>query len=493
MKNKRTRHHKLTTAATLACLATGIAAPMTAQAQNAAPAKPAAAAPSAGLLNDLLRAQSSAFDPWDIGGQIRLRGEVREYFAAPGVPGAVDFRATGGNSDNTFLMMREKIHIGYTPTPWASAFVEGRDTRVWNDDRRPRPDLDTFDLQQAYVTLGNAKEFPLTAKVGRQELSYGDERLIGSFDWTNVGRVFDAAKLRLEGSSGWVDGFVSRVVIPDDNNFNIANDYDWFSGVYASTKTIIPKQETQVYFLARNTGSGSPTTIGAGLPASLTGASPRDIYTIGLRVKSLPGAYGNWDYDAELAGQFGRYKTAVVATALDQEAFAAHIAGGYTWNDASIKPRLGLEYNYSSGDGNPTDGKHETFENLFPTNHKFYGYMDFFSWQNTHNARLAASIKPMKQLTITGDYHAFWLADTHDSFYQANGAPRSAGGYGINSAFSSYAGSEVDLVANYAIKPYAGLQAGYGHYFVGNYIESSLAASGSKDADWVYLQLTFNF
>src|SRR5207244_5452175 len=88
----------------------------------------------------------------------------------------------------------------------------------------------------------------------------------------------------------------------------------------------------------------------------------------------------------------------------------------------------------------------------------FYGYMDFVSLQNIHEARASSSLRPMKQLTVTLDYHAFWLADTHDSFYTVAGArrgglaPTPAGGYGINPNYSSYVGSEVDLIATYAIR-----------------------------------------
>ncbi len=52
----------------------------------------------------------------------------------------------------------------------------------------------------------------------------------------------------------------------------------------------------------------------------------------------------------------------------------------------------------------------------------------------------------------------------------------------------------MDLVGTYAIKKYALLQAGYGHFFAGGYVKSSLAAiGGAADADWLYGQLTFNF
>jgi len=50
------------------------------------------------------------------------------------------------------------------------------------------------------------------------------------------------------------------------------------------------------------------------------------------------------------------------------------------------------------------------------------------------------------------------------------------------------------LVATYAFKRYASLQAGIGHFFVGDYVNSSLAGiGGAKDATFVYAQFTLNF
>ena len=48
-----------------------------------------------------------------------------------------------------------------------------------------------------------------------------------------------------------------RVIIPRDDHFNIANDYDWFSGIYASSRKLVPWQETDLYFLARDVGQHS--------------------------------------------------------------------------------------------------------------------------------------------------------------------------------------------------------------------------------------------
>lgn len=481
----------------------GQQAPAEAAKETTAPPKP-----SAGLVNDWLRARSDSLHVLDVGGQFRVRFENREHFAAPqfpapATPAPVDFQR--GSAGNPFALFREKLHLGYTPCSWFSAYVEGRDSFVVHDQRKPSPESDRIDLHQAYITYGNAQEFPITFKLGRQELSYGDERLVGTFDWSNIGRVFDSVKVRYEDSNFWLDGFVGRVLIPYDRHFNVPNDYDFFSGLYASTKTLVPKQETQLYLLARNTDAASPDAVGpsATLPPNLRGAGGRDIYTVGLRVKSLPGAFKGWDYSAEVAGQFGRWKAAPgtpnAGLSLDHEAFALHLGGGYTFAEAWGSPRFGLEYNFASGDDNPADRKHNTFENLFPTNHKYYGYMDFVSWQNIHNPRLSASLKPSQDIQVGVDYHLFWLADVNDSFYQVNGAPRtgaapgSGAGYAINPGYSSFVGSELDFVISYALHPNASFQIGYGHFFVGDYVTSSLNTLGATDADWVFAQMTIKF
>ena len=489
-------------ASTLLPLAAAQAQPAGAPPPLPAPSMQAPAKPGSGLLNDWLRRENPSLLAWDIGGQFRARFEHREYYATPGQAGAIDFRARGGNPDNTYLLLREKVHVGYTAR-WFNVFVEARDSSSHGDDRNPNPDADQFDLHQAYIGLGNAEEFPLTLKVGRQELAYGDERLVGSFDWNNIGRVFDAVKLRYETPDFWLDLFTSRVVLVDDHSFNMPNEYELFSGAYASTRTLIPRHESQIYFLARNTELASPTAHAGDTPQA-GGVPARDIYTAGVRFKSMPGEFAGWDYSAELIGQLGRFRETLGPRAgqnLDHQAYAAILTGGYTWTQATAKPRLGLEYNFASGDNDPTDNEHGTFDNLYPTNHKFYGGMDFVSLQNIHNLRLASSLKPHPKLSLNLDYHLFWLADTSDNFYGVSGARRGGvigtpgTGYGVNSGYGNFVGSELDLVATWTLRPYAIAQVGYSHFFVGDYVERSLSgpAHGSRDADFVYAQLTLNF
>ena len=455
--------------------------------QTTSPPKPA---PSAGLLNDWLREQAPAFRAWDIGGQFRIRysdseGAVPAASTMTSVPSSGKPQTTPVNPNNDFiagkpnssdeLLLREKVHIGYTPVSWFSAFGEFRNSTENWDRRLPSPDTDKTDLQQAWVMLGDPAQFPLTAKIGRQELIYGDQRFVGNSDWVNTGRTFDAAKLCWAQDSFWIDAFASRVVVPHEDHFDEANDYDWFSGVYASSDKLLPWQESQVYFLSRNVSPQAVSAAAPNVPGTPTTA--RDIYTFGFRMKSLPGKIGGWDYGIEAAGQLGSIYNATLKRRLEQEAYAVFANGGYTWEKAWGSPRLGLGYEGGSGDSNPNDGKSQTFDNLLGASHRFYGQMNLFCERNMNIPRVSASIKPLKNLSLNGDYLLFWLADKHDYLYPASGSGRSSNGYGNNNP-SSFVGSELDLTANYDAGALGNLQLGYGHFFIGDDIRQSVARNG---------------
>lgn len=462
---------------------------------------PATNAPSAGLLNDWLRQQSEGFNPWDLGGQFRARLEHKEYMAAPGQAGSIDFRENGREPYNTYLLIRQQVHLGYN-SQWAGVFLEGEESSSTSDRRNPNLESDLFDLHQGFVRLGDPDQFPLTAKVGRQVMAYGDHRLIGDFDWNNIGRSFDAVKLRYATEDLWVDAFASHVVIPRDNHFDVSDNYDYFSGLYASSTLPVPWQESQLYFLARNVGVNAPNFQAA---AQVTLPTPRDIYTVGTRWKSLPGRLSGWDYTLEADYQFGRYAgvtgaapNAIPGPSKTQDAWAAHLDGGYTWENTFGTPRAGLEVNYASG-GNGKE--HHTFDTLFPTTHMYAGIMDLYCWQNVMDARVNLSIKPLPKLTATASYRGVWLANTSDSFYLANFAPRTGGtvgghnGYAVNPGYGNFVGTELDLVLTYNVTKFAQVQGGFGHFFAGDYIRDSLSAPGfgSTDANYLYLQTKINF
>jgi hypothetical protein len=436
--------------------------------------------PSTGIINDWLRKESPAASAWDIGVQFRMRSEAKDDGSFPN-------RDFGQNLDhsNDYFLFRTKVHLGWTPSKWITAYVEGRDAHDVSDSR-PVPENDRFDLHQAYVRLGDPEKFPLSLKAGRQELIYGDQHYIGNGDWSNAGRSFDSVKLRFQNSGFWLDAFVGRPVLPQDGRFNNANNYDWFSGLYGSTRRIASWQDTEVFILARNTGSRS---IAAG------GCGPRDIYTVGTRMKSLPGKLRNWDYSFEAAGQFGSILQN--GKRLEHRGYALNIAGGHKWKNVFGTPRLGFGYDFGSGDSNPTDDRNETFEMLFGTNHRFYGNMDLMGLRNMHIPKIEGSLKPVKNVTVSAEWLGFWLADTSDFLFPESGAGRNQNGYGRHPGYGSHAGQEFDLLVDWRPVAWGQLRMGYGRFFIGDYVRRSISSvpanGGAVDANWLYMQASMDF
>jgi len=452
---------------------------------------------------------------WDIGANFRVRFEDKQGAGFTDAGFNWDFsKRPQDDNNNAYELTRFMPHVIYTGK-WFSFTLEGRSSYSIGDERyistAPGKGLTEsdgpMDLHQAFVLIGNHKEFPVSLKIGRQELNYGDQRLVGPFKWNNNARTFDAVKARWQNALFGLDVFTGGVVYNDNNNLNKSNLQDLFSGAYLNFPTLSSKDIIEAYFYARNVSRGIVTDDWSGVAAPFRFPGPQDLYTAAIRLKSKPGAYDAWDYGLEAMYQFGN-RTAVfagstVAAALaapriDQSAYSVIYQLGYTWTDNATQPRLALIYSFGSGDKNAADGKSQTFQNLFPTNHLFYGYMDLSSLQNLHDLRLAYTFKPTSSISVAIEGHLQRLAQTTDFWYNVAGVPRnftgaavgSGGGYRINPSYSHDLGKELDVVAGWAVTPYAQVELGLSHYFRGDYIKQSLSAVGSKDASYGYLQLT---
>ena len=412
-------------------------------------------------------------------------------------------------TDDNWFLQRARLGLVIKPSPWFKIYAQAQDSREINSDRPDFPGLlgaegdDAFDLRQGYIEIGNPKEFPLTLKAGRQILSYGDERVIGAFDWNNIGRTFDAVKLRWEEKTWWLDTFASTVVVPERRSYNQS---DFFNGNETERKQIF----SGLYFNTVALGPQSIDLYALHLHESLT-AAPGDtnFATLGVRIKSKPGAFApeayvpdgktmadgksapvplkkkpvGLDYGFEGALQTGEVR------GLDLTAWAVHGDIGYTF-DMPWLPRAALGYSYGSGDGDPANGDIETFQNLFPTNHKFYGQMDVFSWQNIHDLELNLRAQPIKAVTIRADYHAFFLASTDDAWYRANGVATVRPLTPAARSADNYAGSEIDVLVTWSVNKYLTVDAGYSHFFAGSYLGDTGA---DDDADFAYVQATLTF
>ena len=418
----------------------------------------------------------------DIQNRLRFEGRNNTF----------DFSDVDSVTDDAFLLQRFRIGITFKPVEWLRFYAQGQDAQEWGSDRADIVGVmgaegdDNFDLRQAYVQIG-PKSFNLT--LGRQQLAYGDERLVGIGEWNNVTRTWDAVRLQLIQPKFSVDLFAGSIVNIYRDSIDLSDLFNGsethrdqiFSGIYAST-SVVDFQVMDFYLFALDQEVPNPTAPAITSPATFTGVSGKrtDFVTLGTRIKGDPKKLHGWDYEGEFAFQTGQVAD------LDLTAFALHAGAGYLF-PCAWKPRLFFEYNFATGDDDATDGDIETFQNLFPSNHKFYGYMDLFSWQNLHNPALTVRAQPTKQLTLEGAVHGFWLATTDDAWYRANGVTKVRP---ITPSANSFVGSEIDLVATYKPVKWLTLLAGYSHFFSGDYVHDT---GPHDDADFGYVQALIAF
>jgi alginate export protein len=168
-----------------------------------------------------LRDPACRTDAWDAFKYVPL-DRAGDIYLSTGVDARLKYEyfsnflwGQGSQDGNGYVLQRYLVHGDVHVTPYARVFVQLES--ALEEGRRGGPratDEDTLDLNQAFVDgvapLGDGRS--LTLRVGRQELSYGSQRVVSVRESPNVRQAFDALRLILTGPGARIDGFVSRPV-----------------------------------------------------------------------------------------------------------------------------------------------------------------------------------------------------------------------------------------------------------------------------------------
>ena len=374
---------------------------------------------------------------------------------------------TGGafkpSNDDLYLLNRFRLNLKIQPVSWLKFNFQGQDARVWGKNQKPAapPFQDTMDLRMAYVEIGDVEKGAFALRTGRQELFFGEQRLVGHVSWLNTARTFDAIRATVRHNGYRLDAFASSVVNIKDGEWNHHQQGNNFHGVYGGIEKLIPKAVVEPYVFWR------------------LGAGSLDFKTYGARwVGKLP---LNFDYGTEMARQSGAFGKDSIG------AWAGHWRIGYTTPSLRWKPRWIAEYNYATGDDNPRDTRRGTFDILYPTPHDKYGVADQVGWKNIHHFRAGPEMKPAAQWMMSSNYHSWWLADTHDALYAAGGAAvaRVASG-----DVGNHVGQEIDVQVTYTASKQLQLSGGFAHIFPGEFLKK---ATPGKSYNYPYLMLGYAF
>ena len=371
--------------------------------------------------------------------------------------------------DDLYWLNRFRLTGRFAIKPWLTAAVQAQDARVEgrNGPIAGAPFRDQFDLRLAHADIGNVERSQVAVRVGRQELAFGDQRLVGHVNWLNTARSFDAVRGVFRHKKLRVDAFAASVVTSVVDEFNSSGAGNYFYGVDAPLALLSFGGVLEPYEFVRSARNQRSDT---GAIDTLVSS------TTGIRfVGKLSPAT---DYNIEMALQRGSLATDDVA------AWAGHWVVGRTESIGHTTYRLFGEYNYASGDGTPGDGQRGTFDHLYPTPHDKYGLADQVGWKNIHHLRAGVEVKPQSKLALAGGYHSFWLASARDALYNAGGAVVARIPAG---APDRHVGQELDVQATFTPSPRIQIHGGYSHLFTGAFLK---AATPGESYSGPYIMVT---
>lgn len=373
------------------------------------------------------------------------------------------------DSDQDFTLSQIRLGMTYRPSSRTEIFFQLQDARIFGEQIGSTPGInkeatpnifeDQLDIHEAYVKHDFDR---VSVKVGRQKFNLGDQRLVASLEWVNTARVKDGVKFNFNaGDNRNVDVFFSSLVPVNPNQLNnqasVGNRYfdSNLHGIYVTDKSTLPGQMDYWYFYRQNKRLNDATG------------------TYGGRYL---GQYKDLAFEVQASVQDGKFG------GQDHSASMMHLGASYPIGSG----KAGIAYNFGSGDSDASDSEHNTFDNLFPLNHAYYGFMDLFSLQNIHNLEATYSEKVLGKYSFRAAVQGFWIAEEDsDAWYNAGLRPIRRAGTDV----SSYAGSEVDLTLSTSVfDNRLQLLMGYSHFFAGNYLDDT---GSSNNASWYFLQMNF--
>lgn len=326
------------------------------------------------------------------------------------------------------FLVRTGIALEYGPGPLTigGELVDSRGYGIGNRTQIDNGDINALELPQAYLKLRlDPGATPLglaSVEGGRFLINLGSGRLVATDEYRNTvtgftGVRFDFKPTRTTGVSLFYvmpqehlpsgDAEVRRNVV----RFDRETLNNVLFGAHITQKRVLGAGQVELayYRLAEHDSPGRAT-------------ADRRLHTIDARFSRSAQERG-FDYDLEGAYQFGRASESMRADATNAPVKAGfvHAAAGFTFGGA-IKPRLGLFYDYASGNGRQAGGGGtlHRFDTLFGSRRDDFGPSGTYAAlarRNISAPGVRFEAKPADRFEILTDYRGIWLASRYDGFY----------------------------------------------------------------------------
>jgi hypothetical protein len=347
---------------------------------------------------------------------------------------------------------RARLDVGIRLHDQVRFSAQIQDSRApgWDTTPTPASVENKADLRLLNVQFGDAGEGALELVAGRQALVFGSKRLLSTSNWGNVCPAFDGVRLTQHLGNLRVHYLAASQVRPLGDGLDRFSSATKLFGTYASLQSSGGRTVIEPYWLA-TTFQGRVNELGV--------RGGEETHTFGARLVTQGKA--GMDYEAEILSQKGALAGAPIG------AWGAHGSVGRRFAGRRGTPRLFADYSFASGDGDRSDGRHNTLRQLFPT-HK-WGTADNLAWRNIHEPLLGLQVEPHRRWRTTLQFRELFLANRQDGLYSFSGAElvRNA------DATSSHIGHEINFQINYRFSSRLDILAGYGRLFKGDYLKQS--------------------
>jgi Alginate export len=333
-------------------------------------------------------------------------------------------------------------------------------------------------FSSAFIELRSLDASPSWARIGRQEITWGEGRLLGASDWALTPRSLDAARLHLT-----LRQF----------------DFEALAALLAPPGAVPPEYRMQAEASGGLGGTGAQLygvdAIGhfdpllhaevLGLvriardPLTATALAPSDTFVLDGRIF---GDRAGIAYSVEFAYEAGRIAILGGNRQLSAWGTTAHVDWQTSW---LWRPKLVLGGSFATGDAGDLTGKLHRFDPVLPDVRSGLGQMGLYGWTNVLDAAFAVILAPAEGLTVALDYRHVRLADARGAWFAASLA---AVGQNPNND-STLLGNEIDAEVTYAPLDALAVSAGYGALITGDGARTILA--GSADAGPPLLSAAF--
>ncbi|TDH27526.1 hypothetical protein EXU57_06985 [Segetibacter sp. 3557_3] len=420
---------------------------------------------------------SGAVAQLSVSAQLRTRTELRAGQGAP---------LPKGSDPAFFTSQRSRLNVGFAGHRFKTGLTL-QDVRVWGQDgstinRTVSADNNGLKAHEAWaeiqLTDTALKTQTLLFKIGRQELVYDDQRLLGNLDWLQQARSHDAAVLKYEvrtwsihagaafnqnreNASGTT--YNSNPAGNYPGNTNGGSMYKSMQYLHAAKK-LNAGQLSFLFFTDQFSKYRMDTVNNIGYKSFQPGSWARA--TTGIYFNNV---VGKWAITSSAYYQFGK--------TFNTQKLRAVLASAFVQRNFNKQWSLGAGVDYTSG-GNSGN----SFDPLYGTPHKFWGLMDYFYVASSFgkggltNSYIKTRYKANDRLLFAADLHQF----------------SSATAINYNGQSKRNFGQEADLVATYSLTKTIGLESGYAHFFATPLLNAPAVknvANGRTNADWAYLMI----